>query len=101
MKILSCLYFLLLCELLFILPGGLVDIMLTSLFSTLHEYVISIIAFLCSGFVVLVCLKVFFNEIFLRLKNLMQFDGRKIGILSASFVAIGLFYSLIVLLGLK
>lgn len=31
----------------------------------------------------------------------MQFDGRKIGILSASFVAIGLFYSLIVLLGLK
>lgn len=101
MRIVSSFLFVLLCELLFILPGGLVDIMLKSVFSTLHEYVISIIAFLCSGVVVLISLKVFFNEIFLRLKNLMQFDGRKIGILSASFMAIGLVYSLIVLIGLK
>lgn len=100
-KILSSIFFVLLCELLFIIPGGLIDIILTSTFINLNEIVISLIAFLCSGVLLILCLNIFFHNIFLRIKDLMQIDILKITLLIAFIITVGLLYSLIVFLGLK
>jgi membrane protease YdiL (CAAX protease family) len=100
-KILSSLFFILFCEVIFILPGGIVEIALESIFSSFNENVISLIAFLCSGVVVILCLKIFFSEIFLSIKSLMQINKAKVTLLVATFIAIGLLYSLTVFLGVK
>jgi len=99
--ILRSFLFVLLCELLFIIPGGLIDIILTSSFSNLNEIIISLIAFLCSGIVLIFCLKLFFHKIFLRVKDLMHIDLSKITFLIAVIITIGLLYSIIVFFGLK
>jgi len=101
LKILSSIFFVLLCELLFIIPGGLIDIVLLSTFSNLNEIVISLIAFLCSGILLILCLNIFFHTIFLRIKDLMHIDILKITLLIAVIITVGLLYSLIVFLGLK
>jgi len=100
-RIIYSLLFLLLCELLFIFPGGIVEIVLESTFNPLNENLISLISFLFSGFVFVLCLKLFFPHIFLRVRNLLEVNVHKITLLSAIFFSIGLLYSLIVLLGLK
>lgn len=51
--------------------------------------------------VVVLCLKFFFQEIYLRIQHLMHIDIRKIALLFAFILATGLLYCLIVLLGLK
>ena len=82
MRIIGSFFFVLLCELLFIIPGGIVDIILTSADSNLNEIVISLIAFLCSGSVIIICLNLFFHDIFLRIKYLMHIDILKLILLT-------------------
>lgn len=100
LKILSSIFFVLLCELLFIIPGGLIDILLST-FSNLNEIVISLIAFLCSGILLILCLNIFFHNIFLRIKDLMHIDILKIALTIAFIITVGLLYTFIVFLGLK
>ncbi len=101
MRTIGSFLFVLLCESLFIISGGIIDIILTSTFSNLNEIVISLIAFLCSGIVVILCMYFFFNQIFLKIKELVHIDVHKIVLLNFFIITTGLLYSLIVFIGLK
>ena len=100
-KVRDSILFWLLCEVLFMVPGGLLDIYLTSTFSTLDETVINLIVFPFSCAILLLCLRIFFYDIFLKIKSLMQIDARKIAWLFASFIGMGLLYFLPVFVGFK
>ena len=101
MRLAQSLLFVLLCELMFIIPGGLIDIVLTFAFSHLNERVITLIGFLCSGVVLMLCLKHFFHNIFLRIKELMRIDISKLFLLIAVIVITGVLYTMIVFIGLE
>ncbi len=82
-------------------PGGLLDIFLTSTFSALDEIVINLIVFPFSCLILLLGMRIFFYDIFLKIKSLMQIDARKIAWLIASFIGMGLLYFLPVFVGFK
>ncbi len=101
MKILSSFFFLLLCEILFIFPGGIVFEILRSTLPTLDENAIYLIAFLFSALCLILCLKAFFPEIFSIIRDLLQVNKHSIYLLIALFLLSALLYSIIVVVGIK
>lgn len=100
-KILSSFFFLLLCEILFIFPGGIVFEILRTTIPALNENAIYLIAFLFSALCLFLCLKVFFPEIFLKIIGLLEVNRFSIYLLITLFFLAGLLYSIIVILGIK
>lgn len=100
-RILNSFFFLLLCEILFILPGGIVFEILRRTMPTLNENAIYLIAFLFSALCLILCLKAFFPEIFLRIIDLLQVNKLSIYFLTALFILSGILYSIIVVVGIK
>lgn len=100
-KILNSLFFLLLCEILFVFPGGIVFEILRTTMPMLNENAIYLIAFLFSALCLILCLKAFFPEIFLRIINLLQVNKYSIYLLIVIFFLSGLLYSIIVIVGIN
>jgi membrane protease YdiL (CAAX protease family) len=100
-KIIGSFLFVLLCEILFIIPGGIIDTILTSTFGNLNEIVISLIAFLFSGIVVILCMYFFFQRVFQRIKELLNISFHRMASLISFSIVVGLLYSLIAFIGLK
>ena len=59
------------------------------------------IAFLFSGIVVILCMRIFFQTVFQRIKELLNIRVQRIATLIFFSIAVGLLYSLIAFMGLK
>lgn len=101
MKTLNSLLFLLLCEILFIFPGGIVLEILRSICPNLNENAAFLFAFLLSLLCLILCLKAFFPEILISLNDLLRVKKSSMYLLTALFILSGLLYSLIIIVGIK
>ncbi|GEM_PF-1999815 len=101
MKIISSILFLIFCEALLVFPGGIVEIVIKPAFCSGNENLISIIAFSTSGIVVLLGLKLFFNDIFLRIRDLLNVSIKNLAIFLGSILAMIILFSLVVFLSNK
>jgi len=100
-RIISSLFFLLICEILFIFPGGIVFEILTVKVPTLNENLVYLIAFLFSALALIFCLRAFFPEIYLRIIDLLRVNKFSICLFTALFILSGLLYSIIVIVGIN
>jgi len=67
----------------------------------LNENAIYLIAFLFSAFCLIICLKVFFHDIFLRIIDLLRVYKYSFYLLTALFILSVFLYSIIVIAGIK
>ncbi len=68
---------------------------------TLNENAIYLIAFLFSALCLIICLKVFFPEIFLRIIDLLKVYKYSFYLLTGMFILSGFLYSIIVIAGIR